>query len=150
VAALPRVFSRPYLLSPRPARLEPAPVRQHHLVSDDKIRELSALNGMLYEFLPPKTRNRPKIGCHHVILKADVRDSSRLTRSLMEKGMNALYFSLNFYDRSTSCWRNMEPRRFSSKATPSSWHCSSTRAQTILASPHLRPGVGDCEPAARV
>jgi hypothetical protein len=36
---------------------------------------------------------------HHVILKADVRDSSRLTRSLMEKGMNAAsYFSLNFYD----------------------------------------------------
>jgi hypothetical protein len=34
-----------------------------------------------------------------VILKADVRDSSRLTRSLMEKGMNAAsYFSLNFYD----------------------------------------------------
>ncbi len=36
---------------------------------------------------------------HHAILKADVRDSSRLTRSLMEKGMNAAsYFSLNFYD----------------------------------------------------
>jgi hypothetical protein len=35
----------------------------------------------------------------HVILKADVRDSSRLTRSLLERGMNpASYFSLNFYD----------------------------------------------------
>ncbi|MGB7331231.1 MAG: hypothetical protein WBD25_07585, partial [Terriglobales bacterium] len=32
-------------------------------------------------------------------LKADVRDSSRLTRSMMEKDMNpASYFSLNFYD----------------------------------------------------
>src|ERR1019366_3921286 len=36
---------------------------------------------------------------HHVILKADVRDSSRLTRSLMAQGMNAAsYFSLNFYE----------------------------------------------------
>src|SRR3989441_567767 len=35
----------------------------------------------------------------HVIVKADVRDSSRLTRSLLERGMNpASYFSLNFYD----------------------------------------------------
>ena len=35
----------------------------------------------------------------HVIIKADVRDSSRLTRSLLERGMNpACYFSLNFYD----------------------------------------------------
>ncbi|MGZ5178672.1 MAG: hypothetical protein ACXWCW_31500, partial [Burkholderiales bacterium] len=71
-----------------------------NLVSDDKVRELSFLNGMLYEFLPPEDQ-RP---CedrvlHHVIIKADVRDSSRLTRSLMEKGMNAAsYFSLNFYE----------------------------------------------------
>jgi hypothetical protein len=35
----------------------------------------------------------------HVIIKADVRDSSRLTRSLMDSGLNpASYFSLNFYD----------------------------------------------------
>jgi hypothetical protein len=35
----------------------------------------------------------------HVVLKADVRDSTRLTRTLMEKGLNpASYFSLNFYD----------------------------------------------------
>ena len=34
-----------------------------------------------------------------MIIKADVRDSSRLTRSLLERGMNpASYFSLNFYD----------------------------------------------------
>jgi hypothetical protein len=34
-----------------------------------------------------------------VIIKADIRDSSRLTRSLMESGLNpASYFSLNFYD----------------------------------------------------
>ena len=35
----------------------------------------------------------------HVVLKADVRDSTRLTRTMMEKGLNpASYFSLNFYD----------------------------------------------------
>jgi class 3 adenylate cyclase len=71
-----------------------------NLVSDDKVRQLSTLNGMLYEFLPPEEQKPTEDRVvHHVILKADVRDSSRLTRSLMEKGMNAAsYFSLNFYD----------------------------------------------------
>src|SRR6202140_3160658 len=71
-----------------------------NLVSDDKVRQLSSLNGMLYEFLPPEDQKPAEDRVlHHVILKADVRDSSRLTRSLMEKGMNAAsYFSLNFYD----------------------------------------------------
>jgi hypothetical protein len=71
-----------------------------NLVSDNKVRELSTLNGMLYEFLPPEDQKPAEDRVvHHVILKADVRDSSRLTRSLMEKGMNAAsYFSLNFYD----------------------------------------------------
>jgi hypothetical protein len=71
-----------------------------NLVSDDKVRKLSTLNGMLYEFLPPEDQKPAEERVlHHVILKADVRDSSRLTRSLMEKGMNAAsYFSLNFYD----------------------------------------------------
>ena len=71
-----------------------------NLVSDDKVRELSSLNGMLYEFLPPEDQKPAgDRAVHHVILKADVRDSSCLTRSLMEKGMNAAsYFSLNFYD----------------------------------------------------
>jgi hypothetical protein len=70
-----------------------------NLVSDEKVRQLSALNGMLYEFLPPEEQKPAEDRVvHHVILKADVRDSSRLTRSLMEKGMNAAsYFSLNFY-----------------------------------------------------
>jgi hypothetical protein len=71
-----------------------------NLVSDEKVRKLSSLNGMLYEFLPPEDQKPAEDRVvHHVILKADVRDSSRLTRSLMEKGMNAAsYFSLNFYD----------------------------------------------------
>jgi hypothetical protein len=71
-----------------------------NLVSDNKVRELSAVNRMLYEFLPPEDQKpaEDKV-LHHVVLKADIRDSSRLTRSLMEKGLNAAsYFSLNFYD----------------------------------------------------
>jgi hypothetical protein len=71
-----------------------------NLVNDEKVRELSSLNGMLYEFLPPEDQ-RPAEDrvLHHVIIKADLRDSSRLTHSLMEKGMNAAsYFSLNFYE----------------------------------------------------
>jgi hypothetical protein len=71
-----------------------------NLISDEKVRELSSLNGMLYEFLPPEDQRVAEERIrHHVILKADVRDSSLLTRSLMEKGMNAAsYFSLNFYE----------------------------------------------------
>ena len=71
-----------------------------NLISDEKVRELSSLNGMLYEFLPPEDQKVAEERIlHHVILKADVRDSSILTRSLMEKGMNAAsYFSLNFYE----------------------------------------------------
>jgi len=71
-----------------------------NLVSDNKVRELSSLNGMLYEFLPPEEQKPAEERVlDHTILKADVRDSSRLTRSLMEAGMNAAsYFSLNFYD----------------------------------------------------
>jgi len=71
-----------------------------NLITEGKVRELSALNGMLYEFLPPEDQKPAEDRVlRHVILKADIRDSSRLTRSLMEKDMNAAsYFSLNFYD----------------------------------------------------
>jgi class 3 adenylate cyclase len=71
-----------------------------NLVSDERVRQLSSLNAMLYEFLAPEEQKPAEDRVvHHVILKADVRDSSRLTRSLMERGMNAAsYFSLNFYD----------------------------------------------------
>jgi len=71
-----------------------------NLIGSDRIQELSALNGTLYEFLLAEEQ-RPasdKIS-RHVIIKADVRDSTKLTRMLLERGMNpASYFSLNFYD----------------------------------------------------
>jgi class 3 adenylate cyclase len=72
------------------------------LVATDKLRELSRMNGTLYEFLlPDEQPQQPEEErvLRHVVLKADVRDSTRLTRTLMEKGLNpASYFSLNFYD----------------------------------------------------
>ncbi len=70
------------------------------LLGNEKLRELSSVNGTLYEFLLPEEQKptEEKI-LDHVILKADIRDSSRLTRSLNERGLNpASYFSLNFYD----------------------------------------------------
>jgi class 3 adenylate cyclase len=70
-----------------------------NLVANEKMRELSAMNGTLYEFLLAEEQKpaEEKVA-RHVIVKADVRDSSRLTRSLLERDMNpASYFSLNFY-----------------------------------------------------
>jgi hypothetical protein len=71
-----------------------------NLIGNAKLRELSAVNGTLYDFLlseEQKPAEERTLG--HVIIKADIRDSSRLTRSLMDSGLNpASYFSLNFYD----------------------------------------------------
>jgi hypothetical protein len=71
-----------------------------NLVGNEKLRQLSSVNGTLYEFLLPEEQKPAEervLG--HVIVKADIRDSSRLTRSLMDSGLNpASYFSLNFYD----------------------------------------------------
>jgi hypothetical protein len=71
-----------------------------NVVSSEKLRELSRMNGTLYEFLLPEEQQPEEDRVlRHVVLKADVRDSTRLTRTLMEKGLNpASYFSMNFYD----------------------------------------------------
>ena len=71
-----------------------------NLIGNAKLRELSAMNGTLYDFLlSDEHKPAEEKVVRHVVVKADVRDSSRLTRSLMEKGLNpASYFSLNFYD----------------------------------------------------
>ena len=71
-----------------------------NLIGNEKLRELSAVNGTLYEFvLPEEQRPVEDKVLHHVILKADIRDSTCLTRSLLERGLNpASYFSLNFFD----------------------------------------------------
>ncbi|MFZ0807626.1 MAG: hypothetical protein WAN03_15635, partial [Candidatus Sulfotelmatobacter sp.] len=72
-----------------------------NLVPNERLEELSRVNGTLYEFLLPEEQSETDSErvLRHVVLKADVRDSTRLTQTMMEKGLNpASYFSLNFYD----------------------------------------------------
>jgi hypothetical protein len=71
-----------------------------NIIANEKLRELSAINNTLYEFLLPEEQKRTEDRItSHVILKADIRDSTYLTRTLSERGLNpASYFSLNFYD----------------------------------------------------
>jgi hypothetical protein len=70
-----------------------------NLVSEKKIIDLSRENHILYEFLlhdeqPPE--DKPII--NHVVVKADVRDSTRITLKMKEKGLNpASFFNLNFF-----------------------------------------------------
>jgi hypothetical protein len=71
-----------------------------NVLANDRMRQLSSINSTLYEFLLPEEMKplEDKV-IDHVILKADVRDSTTLTRTLFERGLNpASYFSLNFYD----------------------------------------------------
>ncbi len=72
-----------------------------NLASNERLQELSRVNGTLYEFLLQEEQGQTDSErvLRHVVLKADVRDSTRLTRLMMEKGLNpASYFSLNFYE----------------------------------------------------
>ncbi|HZU33861.1 MAG TPA: hypothetical protein VFB79_22290 [Candidatus Angelobacter sp.] len=71
-----------------------------NVLGNARFRELSAINNTLYEFLLAEEQKptEEKV-VHHVVLKADIRESTTLTRTLLEKGLNpASYFSLNFYD----------------------------------------------------
>src|SRR5262249_3503878 len=72
-----------------------------NILGSERFRELSSINNTLYEFLLPeehRAAEEEKV-VHHVILKADIRESTTLTRTLFERGLNpASYFSLNFYD----------------------------------------------------
>ncbi|HEY1937326.1 MAG TPA: hypothetical protein VGJ33_05295 [Candidatus Angelobacter sp.] len=71
-----------------------------NVLGNERFRELSAVNNTLYEFLLSEEQKpaEEKV-IHHVVLKADIRESTTLTRTLLEKGLNpASYFSLNFYD----------------------------------------------------
>jgi hypothetical protein len=71
-----------------------------NVLGSEKFRELSAVNNTLYEFLlPEEQKSTEEKVVHHVVLKADIRESTVLTRTLLERGLNpASYFSLNFYD----------------------------------------------------
>ena len=73
-----------------------------NLVTDEKTIALSKTNHTLYEFLLPHEQvfeldTKPVTS--HVIMKADVRGATLITRQLAESGLNpASFFSLNFFN----------------------------------------------------
>ncbi|MBW2449333.1 MAG: hypothetical protein JRE92_02760 [Deltaproteobacteria bacterium] len=75
-----------------------------NLVSEQKVIDLSRENNLLYEFLLPDEQppeEKPII--HHVVIKADMRDSTHITLKMKEKGLNpASFFNLNFFVPITS------------------------------------------------
>jgi hypothetical protein len=71
-----------------------------NVIASDRLKELSAINNTLYEFrLSDEQKSGEEKVLRHVILKADIRESTALTQTLSERGLNpASYFSLNFYE----------------------------------------------------
>jgi hypothetical protein len=70
------------------------------LVHSERARELSRANKSLYEFLHPE-ENRPTDDpvINHVVIKADVRGSTSMTKDLLSRGMNpASHFSMNLHE----------------------------------------------------
>ena len=71
-----------------------------NLVSTEKARELSRMNNRLYEcVLAEEARPAQDTVVSHVIIKADVRGSTRMTQDLLSRGLNpASHFSLNLHE----------------------------------------------------
>jgi hypothetical protein len=71
-----------------------------HLVTTEQTRELSRLNNRLYECVLPeegKLQQDPVVS--HVIIKADVRGSTKMTQDLLGRGLSpASHFSLNLHE----------------------------------------------------
>ena len=71
-----------------------------NLVSTEQARDLSRLNNRLYECVlqdEGKPQQDPVVS--HVIIKADVRGSTRMTQDLLTRGLNpASHFSLNLHE----------------------------------------------------
>jgi hypothetical protein len=71
-----------------------------NLVREERARELSRANKCLYEFLHPD-EGRPAEDpiINHVVIKADVRGSTSITKDLLSRGMNpASHFSMALYE----------------------------------------------------
>ncbi|HTR47954.1 MAG TPA: hypothetical protein VMM16_11270 [Verrucomicrobiae bacterium] len=71
-----------------------------NLVHSERARELSRANKSLYEFLHPD-EGRPAEDpiINHVVIKADVRGSTGITKDLLARGMNpASHFSMNLHE----------------------------------------------------
>jgi hypothetical protein len=71
-----------------------------NLVTAEKVRELSRMNNKLYEcLLREEARPEHDQVISHVIIKADVRGSTKMTQDLLAKGLSpASHFSLNLHE----------------------------------------------------
>ena len=75
-------------------------IERINLVRSERARELSRVNKSLYEFLhPDEVRPDDDPVSSHVIIKADVRGSTRITKDLLARGLNpASHFSMNLHE----------------------------------------------------
>jgi len=71
-----------------------------NLISTEQSRDLSRLNNRLYEcVLPEEAKPKQDPVVSHMIIKADVRGSTRMTQDLLARGLNpASHFSLNLHE----------------------------------------------------
>jgi hypothetical protein len=71
-----------------------------NLVTTEKVRELSRMNNKLYEcLLREEARPEHDQVISHVIIKADVRGSTKMTQDLLARGLSpASHFSLNLHE----------------------------------------------------
>jgi hypothetical protein len=71
-----------------------------NLVTAEKLRELSRLNNRLYEcLLKEEAKGENDQVVSHVIIKADVRGSTKMTQDLLAQGLSpASHFSLNLHE----------------------------------------------------
>ncbi len=71
-----------------------------NLISTEQSRDLSRLNNRLYEcVLPEEAKPQQDPVVSHVIIKADVRGSTKMTQDLLSRGLNpASHFSLNLHE----------------------------------------------------
>ena len=71
-----------------------------HLVTTEQARELSRLNNKLYEcVLQEEAKTQEDQVVSHVIIKADVRGSTKMTQDLLSRGLSpASHFSLNLHE----------------------------------------------------
>ena len=71
-----------------------------NLVTTEQTRELSRMNNKLYEcVLPEEAKGEQDQVVSHVIIKADVRGSTKMTQDLLSRGLSpASHFSLNLHE----------------------------------------------------
>jgi hypothetical protein len=71
-----------------------------NLITAEKVRELSRMNNKLYEcLLKEEARPEQDQVVSHVIIKADVRGSTKMTQDLLSRGLSpASHFSLNLHE----------------------------------------------------